>query len=455
MRVFLVLILLFYIKIGECAKIEDYLFCKQATAPAVVQNEFGAISLDKDIYRHTDNSFNSLRIFDENYNEIPYVIRIQRVNEKATRTYTVPMNTLSLEELPNNRISIILQNKNKGLVPSEMAIRTANRNFEKTVSVYGSNDRIQWQPLAENQPIFDYSRFIDLRNTDVSFKKLPFTYYKVTLDNVSEELRSSFSQIFVKYSEHHIQEQYEAFRRYKETLQIKDIQFSGTEDKFVYGSEKIVSHPLKLIKTTINKDEKTSNIYLASDRQPITRLLFRVESKNFKRLTVVEGTDETGSDPKWNNIASAEIFNISAGQFQKEKLEIDLPHTRYLRYHVRIFNQDNIPIKVSSVEAKGLVHEIVFSHNNRRTLKVCYGGENLQVPQYDVSSILAELPPVEGSRWNIDKQEDNKAVGMKKKQIVSPKTLLMGALTVMVVVLIYLVVFGVKKVDEKTKTQEE
>ncbi|MDI6734600.1 MAG: DUF3999 family protein [bacterium] len=446
----LILFVVVGVRVAICIADEELLYYKQAEVPSLIKDEIGVITLDADIYKNTDNSFANLRIFDENNNTIPYVVRTRKVNEKVISTYPVPLTTLTFEELADNRINIILENKNKKLVPSDMIIQTPNKNFEKGVSLYGSNDKEQWHLIVENQPIFDYSKFIDLRNMSISFEKVPFTYYKITIDNVSQPLKSSFSQIFTKYSKEQIQEKYEAFIQYEGALHIDNIIFSGKKENLIYGREETLKYPLRIIETSIDKDKKTSEIYISSNRQPLKKIALKVKSKNFKRKVIIEGTDDTTANPIWSGVVSSEIFNISAGQFHKEKIEINLPLIcRYLRYRMKIINQDNTPIEIDSAAGKGPIHEILFFHRGKKSLKVCYGGEGFEVPRYDVSSVLAESSPVGGNRWNIGKQQVNTKDTRGKKPILSSKAILSAVLTIMVGVLVYLIIYGVKKVENK------
>ncbi|MFH1777319.1 MAG: hypothetical protein ABH952_07170 [Candidatus Omnitrophota bacterium] len=224
------------------------------------------------------------------------------------------------------------------------------------------------------------------------------------------------------------------------------------EEKLVYGERKTVPYALNIRDVKLNKEEKTSEVYLDSKREPLMRILIDVKSENFKRKVEVEGTNDLGADAKWIKIVSAEILNINTGQFRKEKLKIDLPanENRYLRYCLRIFNNDNAPVKVGAISAEGFIHEILFFHNNNKSLRLYYGGEGFKFPNYDLSSVLAEIPPVTGERWKIGLERKNEAAGVKKKPIILPKRLFVIVLTIMVIVLGWLVVVSVRKVDEET-----
>ncbi|MCG2712755.1 MAG: hypothetical protein L6416_10610 [Candidatus Omnitrophica bacterium] len=451
-------ILIIFIFLAVVGLANECLFYKEIAAPKNIENEVGAVTFDSQMYLNTDNAFANLRIYDAKNNEIPYLVRKLRGKEIIIKEDPLKMKILSLEELPDNSLSIIVERDAKEqkkikFVPSELTIKTSNDNFEKTVSIYGSDNKEQWHILCENQPIFDYSRFIDLRNTRVSFNKRFFKYYKIVIDNVAQALVSSFSQIFTKYTQGKVQEEYAAFTRYEGVLRINGLDFVSQEEKPVYGEKKMIPYPLAIREVKINEKDKTSEIYLVSKREPLTRILFNVKSKNFKRKVLVEAADDSGSEAKWIRLVSSELFNISAGNFYNEKLKIELPFTenRHVQYRVSIFNYDNAPIEVSSVKAEGSVHEIIFFHNNEKYLNVYYGGQDFKSPNYDVSSVLAEIPLVTGERWEIGQEKVNEKADLEQKPIISPKQLLIIALTIMAIVLVYLITVSVKKVDEITK----
>ncbi|MFH1062289.1 MAG: DUF3999 family protein [Candidatus Omnitrophota bacterium] len=456
-RIFSILVLA--VCLAAPVSANEFLFYKELTAPENMEQEVGAATFDSQLYLNTDNDFANLRIYDAKDKEVPYLVRKLRGQEKILTESPVAMKILSLEELANNRLSIVLeiddekQKQKELIIPSDVIIKTSNSNFEKTVSVFGSDDKTQWQILCENQPIFDYSRFIDLSNTSVSFEKKPFKYYKIVIDNVAQALVSSFSQIFTKYAKGKVKEEYAAFMRYEGVLHIDKLDFISREEKMVYGEIKTVPYPLDIAKVTINEKDKTSDIYLNSQREPLTRILFSITDRNFKRKVFVEADNPLNPEANWIRLVAGELFNINAGDFHKENLRIDLPdkENRYKKYRVRIFNYDNAPIEVNSVQAEGSVHEVIFFPNNAKNLKAYYGGPEAKAPHYDVSSVLSEIPLVNGERWKIGEEKVNANADIKHKPIISPKKLLIFALVSMVIVLGYLIAISVKKVDEISK----
>ena len=78
-------------------------------------------------------------------------------------------------------------------------------------------------------------------------------------------------------------------------------------------------------------------------------------------------------------------------------------------------------------------------------MTIKYGGEGIDIPKYDVASVLSDVPPIQGFRWTLSSQIVLKDA--PKKPFLSGKTLLVIALVVMVGALGYILSVTAKKVD--------
>ena len=432
----------------------DFLYYKSAQAPQAAAGEVGSIILDSDIYLNTGNSFNNLRLYDEKKTEVPFVVRKSRGNRSQSTKVILKMKTSELKGLAGNKLSLIFEQESDKTekaknFASELVINTPNINFERTVSVYGSNDKKQWEVICEDQPIFDYRQFIDLRNTSVAFTPKQFAYYKIIVDKVAQDQIYSFSQIFKKYSQGKVTQEYESFAKNKDIFRIDNLDFFGKDEKVVYGDAVTAPYALSISSNTHNDKEKSTDTYLISKKEPISRIFLNVKNKNFKRAVVVEATNDSGKDINWVNVASGEIFDITAGKFHKDNLKIDLVsgECRYLTYRIRVFNNDNLPLEVVSVGAEGPAYEMIFFHNAKGILNVGYGGEGFNAPKYDVAGVLSQMPAIGGERWSLGKQVVSKVSLTKTQPLVSGQVLLKIALAAMIMVLVVLIVSAVKKIS--------
>ena len=176
----------------------DFRYRKELALLDSLPSDVGVFILDGDIYSGTQGDLSDIRLAGRDLREVPYLIRLATRTDTVTVRYPIGLETIDFKEGPENSVTIIISRKATDSIPDELEIRTPNVNFEKSISVYGSNDRAAWRALAVGQPIFDYSRYIDVRNTSVTLKGQAFSYYKVVIGNAIEVKRSPFSLIFTE-----------------------------------------------------------------------------------------------------------------------------------------------------------------------------------------------------------------------------------------------------------------
>ena len=157
--------------------------------------------MDEDIFAKTDNNYPNMRIFDSRGNEIPFLVRVAKHTKSVVTEHAVPMATISFEKQPDNRIEIVLECKSNDVSPSVVVVMTSQKNYEKQVTVSGSKDCAVWEVLSLNSPIFDYSRYIDLRNDRIEMKPSSYRFYKVEIGNFSESYKSPLVSMVREKSE--------------------------------------------------------------------------------------------------------------------------------------------------------------------------------------------------------------------------------------------------------------
>jgi hypothetical protein len=437
-------------------KPNDFRYCKELAAGDSLKSDVGVFSLDGDIYRSTQGDLSDIRLAGRGLREVPYLLRLATRTDTVTVRYPIGLETINFKEGPDNSITIILSRKETDSIPDELEIRTPNSNFEKSVSVYGSKDRADWQALAVSQPIFDYSRYIDVRNTNVFLKGPAFFYYKVVVGTAVEVKRSPFSQI-VTQTGARPGVRYESFMQNAEPFRIEQAEFFGVRAEVRAANPLQVDHPLPVTSSASDTVEKATLIYCRSDRQPINEIRLSTASRIFRRQVLVEGTDDTSKTADWTKLATSIVQRLKMGAFRRENLSIPLEGwQRYLRYRLSIANEDNPPIEVSGVTARGGVHQVFFFHNQDETLTVYYGGVDIKPPRYDVAAMLVDIPGVVGAQWHLGAQlPANKNGPARRRPWLSPQNILICSLVVMVGVLAVVLFLTVKKVEQYTAQKSE
>ncbi len=448
---FVILFIAMTASLCAAMKPEAFPFHRTLLAPDSQSNEIAVFRFDGILYRQTNQWFSNMRLFDDQSREVPFLVRTVTSDTTVTHDIRVTLKQLTFKKPAGNRMEIVFSRERDDSIPTELNIATPIDNFENTVSVHGSNDQKKWEALAEGCPIYDYSKFISIRNTTVQFKPAACGYYRVTIDKVMHLKQSLFSRVVIETHNATEQKRYNDFIEMQEPFRIDGIAFSGTYREIQYGKPQTKKYALKIERVHEDTAQKATDVYLLSSREPIQELAVWTGSINFIRHAVVEATDDSTKGASWRQLGSNDLYNISIGNYYRKQLAVSLGGAhRFGRYRLTLFNRDNLPIKVDSVSLLGELHEGLFFHRGMKEVSICYGGEKAEAPRYDINDILRSAPVLAGQVWLL-----GTPIGAEKpasRYSFNTKYLLTGALILMVLVLIGALMVTARKVDEKTGT---
>lgn len=428
-------------------KPEEFNFNRLLQKTDTTQNEPAIFRIDNELYRNTKDDFSDLRLFNSKGQEVAYYVRLTSNKDTVITREIVPMKLYSFKK----RISgtnVLFGRKKDDAIPEELIIETPLSNFEKKVSVLGSNDQKHWVKLAESKPIFDYSQFIDLRNTSISFNKSDCTYFNVVIDTLTDVKQSDFSRVLFQ-STPNAQTRYTEFLQHKEPFRLDEIKFYSLKKDIDYGAHQIEQNELSIQSTARDTTNSSTTLTLLSSREPVNKLTISTSTVNFSRQVTVFGTDDTTQNASWVQLASAEIYNFLFDNLHKKHTELFLNTTsRFLYYKLVIQNNDNQPISITGVMGSGPRHEVVFFHNRMTSLNVCYKADSSKIPHYDVGSILQNAPVTNGNIWNLGKPVEKRNLQFERNtSVLSSRNILIIAVCLMVVVLSIVLYMALKKID--------
>ncbi|MCI0732357.1 MAG: hypothetical protein L0Y38_00865, partial [Methylococcaceae bacterium] len=165
-------------------------FSRPIENPRSLREEFLAVTLDSLVYSHTRDGFADLRLVDQANSETPYLIDQLRSRRNETTRKFSKARIVSLEHSGSRAIEIQL-----GLNPDDppaqgLKLYTPLVNFEHRVRVFGSMEGTRWSPLVEDAVIYDYSKFIDLRNSEIALPVNAYRRLKVRVEEPIQDYES-------------------------------------------------------------------------------------------------------------------------------------------------------------------------------------------------------------------------------------------------------------------------
>jgi len=429
---------------------QHFPFTSRLAPPPVRQGEIGSFILNQDFWEVLDGSVENLRIFDQNDREVSYLVR-----PKAPLSMTdylvpfgLPVTFDSLRQLDGNRIELVVVRTESDHVPSAIQFESGVRNFEKLVTVSGSNDQEHWTVLAKDEPIYDYSRFADVRKDQVRVTPGKFSRYKIEISNIVEKKDSPLVEIIRQTRGQKESNETEATSFLKEPFRINSIVFLERRESLVKGRAETREMAIDPLEITQDARKQETLLVFATRNQPLSAITLLTEEANFSRSILLEGETTTPSKT-WQIITQGQISRLRIGSISRDHLTLLLPYeTRFHRYRLSIRNLDNQPLGTLRLQTRENLYEAIFFPKEKTAYRVCLGGEGMELPRYDVAAVLAGVPAGAAQIWtagSLEKQAGYIRDG--RKWALSAKRLLTVALIAMAGILILVVARLARKVE--------
>ncbi len=369
-------------------------FRKEVELGPATGEEIIAIPLDSDVYAGTRDGYPDLRLVDDRGTMVPYLLepigkkRIKQVREVCASKLI----SLHLDE--GKGLEIVIALDEKAPPARGLSIQTPLADFEHRVRVAGSQSGKDWTPLVEDGVIFDYSRFMDIRNRDVALPENQYRQFKVVVEQELDERESPLRELMRAHEEGKDgkkETRVEITRIGRTPFRIDRVDLwrtvereGGTEpESFRYGATGFrVEHDAK---------EKVSRVEIQSRREPLSSLSIATSSRNFSRKARVLVPVERGVRTDWVEVGRSTVVNIQFRAFHRADLRVDFPEQRQEHYRLEIENADNPPLEISGVAAEGAGYRLVFLRSDGRTYRLEYGSDTAELPAYDTAAVLGSL----------------------------------------------------------------
>jgi len=419
---------------------EDFRHRKDLRPPAEVRHKVASFEIDEEVYSEVDDLSSELRLYSDDGAEVPFIVRRKERRTTVVREKTIGTKIESFEKRPDGSVEVVFS-RDESLPPvHELSLRTQLRNFEKQVTVYGGKDGTDWELLAEKQPVFDYSRYLDLRNTRVDLNPSGFACFRVIVNTIEESQQSPFVRIVrdTRGGEEFGEQEHLSFKRVD--FRIEEIALIGhVEEKRTAGSTLRAYTVTNLVVETDDEKQQTIAVFETA-RAPISELTIETKSINFTRPVVVEGTDADEGDD-WQRLTSARIARVEVEAFRRDERRISLGRAhRFRRYRLSVRNDNSPPIKIDGIAARGEVREGVFFVPQGGLPAIYYGGGELPRPKYDIAGVLGRVPFADTDLYVPGSRRDNEAFsGDTRREPMDTKIFLIAAILATVAVLGWLI----------------
>lgn len=419
-------------------------------------HRIGAFRLDEEIFVATDRKCSNMRVFDDNGVEIQFLVRPLMRSRTVVRENEVRVTATDFKLLPENRFSLVVSRRDeRSVLPvSVLVLSSALRNFEKTVTVSSSSDGAEWRTLVENTPIYDYSKYLDLRNDRARFAPDTNRFYRIEVSNITEEEQSPLVQIARESRDGKLYKRIERTSLNRRDFRIERVKaLHEREVKYDIG-RKLRDYAVDDMSARDDEKQKTTVITFRTGNTPLREIHISIDDSHFSRSLSLEGNPHPRRNSTWEYVADATISRVPIGSAPIERPFVVLERPcRYVRYRATIRNLDSPPLSVSGVTLKGEVHEAVFLTEPERAFTVMYGARKGRVPRYDIGTVVREARQADVDTYRPGEQKENPIFGGSTRTwmdaVLEGRALMIAAIVIMVLLLLWIIARVAKKVEQE------
>lgn len=334
--------------------------------PVILPDDFTGtglveVALDRDVYAHARPGLGDIRVAEADPaadRETPYQLIVEAGDHRRA---AVPVKMRDLGHVPDEYTSFILDLQSAGDLHSEVEIQTTSANFQRRVSIAGSDDRETWRTLEENGRIFNLSipeRGFSTGDTRVAYPASGARFLRVRIyDEGQEPLSIRGGLVFFA-------QQLQPRRHYL---------------------------PLVITERTDDVERKETRLLLDAGRAgfPANSIRLDIPQRNFYRQAALEGSNDTLA---WAPVQSSEtLYDFDTPKFTGSDQSMGFGESRYRYYRITIFNEDNPPLPVENARASGFVRKLIFSAEAGKSYRLYYGNPEASAPSYELERIFPYL----------------------------------------------------------------
>ncbi len=395
------------------SQINSYTFKRKLDSVGV--DGYYSIPLSPEITSKSKSSLNDLRLYQIRENdtiEVPYLINYKGDKVENKESFFELINTVSNLKC----CSFVTLKMNKRRIINTIYFDIEQSNFDKNITVEGSNNNKDWYVIKTHLRITGfYNNSINFKSTSIDFPNAEYEYFRIKLDDDASEKVVIHKAVAYESSVN-----------------------NGEYDKLVVLSKK----------QTNNKETKTSETVINYGANQIINYIKIncVNKENFYRnINIYKsiGTFPTakGKEEAWQLISTGILASDRENKF-------NLNNSQTTKLKIEVINYDNQPIEITDVEAYSEKIELISKLPLNGLVYLAYGKENEKAPVYDLVHFKSKIPENLNS-IKLGKEETKIEKLEKKSALIENKIWLWVALGSLVLLIGYFALKMLKNEQSK------
>lgn len=395
MKPMIVLITLGLAIAGRTVAADDPLSQKQSKAIVVETadvesgegSELLAVPLDSEVYAAAADDLSDLRIVSADGRTVPFLLRPRQTTESRVTRKTWRSGELAARPVGDGRFELQVSLDEDDPQPTHLRIATPLTNFEQQVDVYSINeDGSEPEQLVEGALIFDYSAVVDVRRDTVELPKNSGRHFRIEIRAMADDVESPYLHLTRNLQGGEETSRQERTQIRRRAFRVDRIEWIREETLPRMKEIVKVDWPVATATPVLDEEEQQTIIEISTQWQPVSSFIIETSSSNFSRRVLVEIPEAGVAKSGWQQIGSGVIHRFSFRDLEDEELEVKFTETRSDVFRLVIENRDSPPLEVSTVAARGSVHEAVFLAERTQPHSLLYEAK-VETPDYDLAAL--------------------------------------------------------------------
>ena len=352
------------------------------------REEIAAVPLNSEVWDGAARGAIDLRVVTCHFDAVPHILRRRTRSETRLHDISCSATMSGFKELPGNRIELEVRTAADKPVPTRLRFATPLKDFERRLSVWGLSPDGSSVPLVEDALIYDYSRFADVRNCDVTLPGNTYRSLKVVIDAVTDDAQSPHHEITRTLSG-------DAETKREDTSRVTTRPFRMDSVKALASEAQETRRKTVMMSFEPNAWQISTNgadtvIDIDTHHEPTTGFMVETPARNFSRPITVQVSGSEGGMALWRDIGQSRLSRIAFRSFKREALSVSFPEQQARRFRLIIKNGDSSPLSVTGIRGEGPQWEALFLADPAHNHFLYYGGPAVAA-NYDTDHLARVL----------------------------------------------------------------
>jgi hypothetical protein len=318
------------------------------------------ITVDREVFAHSENRLADLRIIDDPGNELPYELRSRLASPPELTALPTTLRENSF--VPGQFTQLVIDLGERASFHNNLLVQTPESDFINWVEVAASDDSRLWRIVKSRAPISRFRKENLEGSQTIRYSENNARYLRLRIRETSHQFPVAGVEVFRSI---------------------------GVEKELLPAGGAPLTAML-FPDSSSSPSQTQWTVDLGSSTIPVAELHFETTQPEFYRaVRILTSADEK----EWQSVGGGEIYRYSVAGKTEESVLVrcnEIWSPRYWR--AQILNGNDEPLSAVRMSLALASRFLLFKPRPQRAYRLIYGNARAATPQYDLAKTLRIQP---------------------------------------------------------------